>query len=251
MKRVVAIVLGFLLGVGPLAPAEAHHVGVFTPKDDDITKNFKEIKFSSQAGRFDVALKLFDDGIVHATMEKFEKELPPGLEDGLRAALKAKNLPGVELRLALFLAFMTRDRTRGAAARLRESSLEPAARRDQARKLVNAAWRYYNLADFVISRQDPKASVTLRMAFEDAQTFLGGVMIDPMWAAGSNPCNPRPAKTPAESAGAPGASQKTAGRDDGKAMAALALMERTLGEVIHEGARAARTGGAKQFLPRR
>lgn len=239
--------IGFVLGVGPLALAGAHHVGVFTPKDDDITKNFKEIKFSSQAGRFDVALKLFDDGIVHATMEKLEKELPPGLEDGLRAALKAKNLPGVELRLALFLAFMTRDRTRGAAAKLSESSLEPAARRDRARKLVNAAWRYYNLADFVISRQDPKASVRLRMAFEDAQTYLGGMLIDPMWAAGSNPCNPRPAKTPGE----PAEAAAKAGPDDGKAIAALALMERTLGEVIREGARAARTGGAKQFLPRR
>lgn len=250
MKRVVATVVGLVLCAGLLPLAGAHHVGVFTPKDDDITKNFKEIKFSSQAGRFDVALKLFDEGVVHATMEKFEKELPPGLEDGLRAALKVKNLPGVELRLALFLAFMTRDRILGASGKLREQTLPPDLRRDQARKLVNAAWRYYNLADFVISRQDPKASVTLRMAFEDAQTYLGGMLIDPMWAAGSNPCNPRPAKTPGEPAGAPGAT-RTAGPDDGKAMAALALMERTLGDVIRVGALAARTGGAKEFLPRR
>jgi len=132
VKRAPAIVLGGLLGVASLAPATAHHVGVFTPKDDDITKNFKDIKFASQAGRFDVALKLFDEGVVHATMEKFETELPRGLEDGLRAALKAKNLPGVELRLAIFLTFMTRDRIRSAAAKVREESLEPEQRRDHA-----------------------------------------------------------------------------------------------------------------------
>lgn len=248
MKGAVATVLASLLCAALLVPAAAHHVGVFTPKDDDITKNFKEIKFASQAGRFDVALKLFDDGIVHATMEKSEKALPPGLEDGLRAALKAKNLPGVELRLAVFLAFMTRERIRGASVKLQDRGLELEQRMEQTRKLLNAAWRYYNLGDFVISRQDPKASVTLRTAFEDAQTFLGGVMIDPMWAAGSNPCNPRPPVAPA---GTPLASVRPAGPDAQKALSALALMERTLGDTIREGALVARTGGAREFLPRR
>jgi len=231
VKRLVAIVLGLLLCAGSFAPAGAHHVGVFTPKDDDITKNFKEIKFASQAGRFDVALKLFDEGVVHDTMEKFEKELPPGLEDGLRAALKAQNLPAVELRLALFLAFVTKARVLSASGKLRDQTLPPEQRRAQARKLLNAAWRYYNLADFVISRQDPKASVALRMAFEDAQTYLGGMLVDPMWAAA--------------------AKVKPAEPDEGKAMAALVLMERTLGEVIRGGALVARKGGAKEFLPRR
>lgn len=248
MKRALIILFAPILCAALLVPAAAHHVGVFTPKDDDITKNFKEIKFASQAGRFDVALKLFDDGIVHATMEKSEKALPPGLEDGLRAALKAKNLPGVELRLAVFLAFMTRERVRSASEKLKDQSLSPEQRLEQARKLVNAAWRYYNLGDFVISRQDPKASVTLRTAFEDAQTFLGGVMIDPMWAAGSNPCNPRPPVAPA---GAPLASATPAGPDAQKALSALTLMERTLRDVIREGALVARTGGAREFLPRR
>lgn len=251
MKRAVACLIVAGVSAGVLASAGAHHVGVFTPKDDDITKNFKEIKFASQAGRFDVALKLFDDGIVHATMERFEKELPPGLEDGLRAALKSKNLPGVELRLAVVLAFMTRARVRSASEKLEATALPPNQRLEQARKLVNAAWRYYNLGDFVISRQNPRASVTLRTAFEDAQTFLGGVMIDPMWAAGSNPCNPRPPKTAGEPADPARVNSKPAEPDEGKAKGALALMERTLGEAIREGALVARTGGAKGFLPRR
>jgi hypothetical protein len=234
----VAGVAGVLLGVSALAPAAAHHVGVFTPRDDDITKNFKEIKFASQAGRFDVALRLFDEGVVHATMERFEKQLPAGLEDGLRAALKTKSLPGVELRLALFLAFMTRERVRSADAKLQEPGVEPEQRREQARKILTAAWRYYNLADFVFSRQNPKAAVALRMAFEDAQSYLGGTLADPMWAPGANPCSPRPVKT-------------GVGPDVEKARAALVVMERTLGEVIGEGALVVRKGGAKEFLPRR
>lgn len=231
MKRALPTLVGLVVCVGSLSVANAHHVGVFTPKDDSITKNFKDIKFASQAGRFDVALTLFDDGVVHETMEKFEKALPPGLEDGLRTALKGQNLPGVELRLALFLAFMTGDRIRSAMEKLEDQRLEPEQRREQARKLVNAAWRYYNLADFVISRQDPKASVILRTSFEDAQTFLGSTL------AGAD--------------GTAAVTPQRGGRDEGKALAALALTERTLGEVIRAGALAARSGTAKEFLPKR
>ena len=50
---------------------------------------------------------------------------------------------------------------------------------------MNAAWRYYNLADFVITMQDPKTAATLRIGCEDAATYLGGMMVDPMWAAGA------------------------------------------------------------------
>ena len=244
MRRVLALVFGIALAAGSAGLALAHHVGVFVPKDTDITLNFKQIKAASQAGRFDVALKLFDDGILHDTMEKHEKNLQPGLEDGLRAALKAKDLPGVELRLSLFLAFLTRERVRDATSRLSDAGIAPAERQEQARKILNAAWRYYNLADFVITKQDPKAGVALRMTFEDAQTFLGGMLVDPMWAAASNPCRPSAAKDPS------GANSRPAGPDEGKALAALALMEERLGEVIREGALVARKGGAKQFLPR-
>ena len=226
MKRTVVVAVALGLGLSPLTPTHAHHVGVFTPKDDDITKNFKDIKFASQAGRFDVALKLFEEGVVHETMERFEKALPPRLEDHLRAALKTQDLPGVESRLALFLAFMTRERVRTAVGRLREPRLQSEQRREQARKLLDAAWRYYNLADFVISRQDPKASVTLRLAFEDAQSFLGGTMVDPMWATGrSAPGTTTP----------PGVSPKGVRPDDEKAAAALNLMEGTLDEVLRRG----------------
>ena len=251
MRRALALILGIALIAGPVGLAPAHHVGVFTPKDTDVTVNFKQIKASAQAGRFDVAVKLFDDGILHDTMEKYEKNLPPGLEDGLRASLKASDLPGAELRLSIFLAFLTRERVGDAIARMKDPGMAREQRWEQVRKVLNAAWRYYNLADFVISKQNAKAAVALRMAFEDAQSYLGGMMVDPMWAAGSNPCNPRPAKTSEELAGAARVNSKPVVPNEGKALAALALMERTLGEVIREGALVARKGGAKEFLPRR
>ncbi len=231
LKRGVTIALTGLLNVSLLAPVGAHHVGVFTPKDDDITKNFKEIKFAGRAGRFDVSLKLFDDGIVHATMEKHEKSLPRGLEDGLRAALKAQDLPGTELRLTIFLAFLTRERIRDAMAKLQDPGLSPEQRPEHARKILNAAWRYYNLADFVITMQDPKAAATLRIGFEDAATYLGGMMVDPMWAAGGNA---KPAKP-----------------DEGKAAVVLDRMLETIQQYIVDGAAVARAGSAKKFLPRR
>lgn len=229
-QRAVAILAGALLSVSLLAPVHAHHVGVFNPKDDNITKNFKNIRFAGQAGRFDVALKLFDDGILHATMERYEKSLPSGLEEGLRASLKAQDLPGLELRLSIFLAFLGKERVGDAMKRLQDPGLSPERRREHARRILDAAWRYYNLADFVISRQDPKAAAAVRMAFEDAQTFLGGMMVDPMWAAAAN--------------------AKPAEPDERRASAAITLIDGTLGKVIRDGALVARRGGAKKFLPR-
>lgn len=231
MKRAVAPVLGVLLSVSALAPVDGHHLGAFSPKDTDITLNFKQIKVAAQVGGFDVAVKLFDEGVLHDTMEKHEKSLPPGLEDGLRASLKAKDLPGAELRLTIFLAFLTKERVADAMAKLKNRDLSPELRRDHARKVLDAAWRYYNLADFVISMRNPKASVAVRMAFEDAYTFLGSMMVDPMWAAGI------------------GAKPKEP--DEGKAAAVLAKIAETLAKFIADGVAAARAGRAKEFLPGR
>lgn len=182
MSILTGLLLALVLAIAPSGPAAAHHVGVFVPKDDDITKNFKEIKFAMAAGRFDVALRLFDDGVVHATMEKEEKRLPRGLEDRLRAALRAKDSTGVELRLAVFLTFMTRERLAFALERLHRADLAPERRRAEVRRVLDAAWRYYNLADFAVVSRDAKTSAALRLGFEDAYTFLGGAMVDPMWA---------------------------------------------------------------------
>lgn len=227
----LAIVFAALLLLPLPGPATAHHVGVYIPRDNDISKNFKDIKFAAQNGRFDLALRFFDDGIIHATMEKREKELPRGLEDGLRGALRAGDLPGIEMRLAVFLAFMTKERLADALGRLRKGDLPSERRRDHARKFVSAAWRYYNLADFVVTAQDPKTAVALRTGFEDVYTYLGSMMVDPMWAgAGSRPPAPP---------------------DERKATAALARMIEVSASFIGHGAKIAAAGGAKRFLPAR
>ncbi len=230
MRRLLALAASALI-LGVSVPAPAHHVGVYIPKDDDLSKNAKEIKFAAAAGRFELGLKLFDEGIVHATMEKHERRLPRGLEDGLRAAFARQDLPSVELPLAIFLAFLTTLRLEDAVARLQASTVAPERRRDQARKLIDAAWRYYNLADFVVSAQDPKAAVAVRMGFEDGQTYLGGMMVDPMWAAA--------------------ATAKPAKPDEAAASAAIARAIAALGTFITNGGAVARAGTAGRFLPRR
>ena len=229
MRR--ALVSALILFAAISDPAAAHHVGVFIPKDDDVTRNLKEVRFAAEAGRPVLAVKLFDEGIVHTTMEKEEKRLPRGLEDGLRAALHRQDRPGTELRLAIVLAFLTRERLSNARARIHRPDLRPDRRREQARKLINAAWRYYNLADFAITAQDARTGVALRMGFEDAQTYLGGMMVDPMWAAAAN--------------------AKPAEPDEGKATAAIDGMVRILARFMADAARIARAGQAGRFLPRR
>ena len=224
------LALALAISIGAVVPAAAHHVGVFIPRDDDVTKNFKEIKFAVEAGRFELALRLFDDGVVHATMEKEEKRLPRGLEDGVRAALRAKDRPGVELRLAVFLTFMTRDRLAFALERLRRADLPPGRRREQVRRVLDAAWRYYNLADFAVGSRDAQASAALRLDFEDAYTYLGSAMVDPMWA---------------------GAASTRASRvDEAKATAAVGRLIETSGRFIAHGGAPGRTGTGTRPPPR-
>jgi len=78
--------------------ASAHHVGAYVPKDNAVTTNFKQVKFSVQAKKYDVALRLFDAGPLRAEMRAHAATLPPGLEDGTRAALAAGDGPEVERR---------------------------------------------------------------------------------------------------------------------------------------------------------
>ena len=94
--------LPFLALVVAPAPALAHHVGAYTPQDNELTTNFKQVKFSVQAGKFDVARRLFEAGALRAQMRAKAATLPPGLESGTRAALQAGDAPEVERRLMIF-----------------------------------------------------------------------------------------------------------------------------------------------------
>ena len=165
---IAARVAGALLGMIFLtAPAAAHHTGVYTPKDNAITENFKQVKFSAQAGKFDVALRLYDAGPLRAEMQARATALPEGLEARTRAALLARDAAEAERGLATFFVALARDLALEADRQL-AAGAAPAA---VGPRFLEAIWRYYNLADFVIGQRDARASVAMRLAYDDAETL--------------------------------------------------------------------------------
>src|SRR3989442_34934 len=154
-----------------ITPAAAHHVGAYVPKDNAVTTNFKQVKFSVQARKFDVALRLFETGALRAEMRPHAATLPAGLEDGTRAALAAGDGPEVERRLMIFFAALSRDLALEADRRIARADATADTRVATGRKFLEAIWRYYNLVDFAVASRDNKASVALRLAFDEAETY--------------------------------------------------------------------------------
>jgi len=154
------------------SPAVAHHVGSYVPRDNAITTNFKQIKFSVQAKRFDVALQLFEQGAVRAEMRAQAATLPPGLEAGTRAALRASDGLEAERRLMIFFAALARDLAVEADRQLGEPGVTPETRAATGRKFLEAIWRYYNLVDFAVAMRDSKSSVAVRLAFDEAEGYV-------------------------------------------------------------------------------
>ena len=152
--------------------AGAHHVGAYVPRDNAVTTNFKQVKFSVQAKKFDVALQLFEAGALRAEMRGHAATLPAGLEEGTRAALKAGDGAEVERRLMLFFAALARDLAREADRHLADGAATAEVRAATGRKFLEAIWRYYNLVDFAVSVRDNKTSVALRLAFDEADTYV-------------------------------------------------------------------------------
>ena len=165
----IALVLLLALAT---SPAVAHHVGAYTPRDNDITTNFKQIKFSLQARKFDVALRLFDDGALRAAMREKAAILPAGLESGTRAALESKDAPEVERRLMIFFAALSRELAIEAERQVADPKLSPQARAATGQRFLEAMWRYYNLVDFAVSSRDNKSSTAVRLAFDEAEGYV-------------------------------------------------------------------------------
>ena len=155
-------------------PAAAHHVGTYVPSDNEISANFKQIKFSIQAGKFEVARRLFETGAVLVEMRARTARLPIGLEAATRAALGAGDGPRVERCLMVFFAALSRDLALEADRRVAATNEAAATRAAEGRKFLEAIWRYYNLVDFAVSQYDPKASVAVRLAFDDAEGYARG-----------------------------------------------------------------------------
>ena len=166
------------------SPAAAHHVGSYVPQDNAVTTNFKQVKFSVQAQKYDVALRLFEAGPLRAEMRAHAATLPPGLEDGTRAALAAGDGREVERRLMIFFAALSRDLALEADRQIARAEASAEARAATGRKFLEAIWRYYNLVDFAVATRDNKASVAVRLAFDEAEGYVkpanaGAVPVDP------------------------------------------------------------------------
>ena len=195
-----------LLAVALLAttggPAPAHHVGAYVPRDNEVSANFKQIKFSIQARKFDVALRLFETGKLRAEMRvqaaRLPAGLPAGLEEATRAALGAGDGLRAERDLMVFFAVLVRDLVLDADRRVGDAKETATARASAGRKYLEAIWRYYNLVDFAVSQYDPKAAVAVRLAFDEAEGYAQG---GPAAVGGSGAPVSRPVT--ARAAGAP------------------------------------------------
>jgi hypothetical protein len=163
----VAVLTLLLISIS--APVRAHHVGAYVPRDNEVSANFKQIKFSAQAQKFAVALKLYEDGALRRELSRQAPTLPPGLDASIRSALKAGDGSGVETGLMVFFAALVRDLALEADRRLADARTAPAVRVAGGSKFLEAIWRYYNLVDFAVSQRDPKAATAVRLAFEEAE----------------------------------------------------------------------------------
>jgi hypothetical protein len=156
-----------LLSAAPLA--SAHHVGAYVPRDNDVSANFKQIKFSMQAQKFAVASTLYEGGALRRELSRQAATLPPGLDASIRGALKAGDARGAETGLMVFFAALVRDLALEADRQLADARAPAAARVAGGGKILEAIWRYYNLVDFAVSQRDSKAATAVRLAFEDAE----------------------------------------------------------------------------------
>ena len=164
-----ALAFAFLLTTA--VPVGAHHVGAYVPRDNEVSANFKQIKFSIQARKFDVALRLFEAGALRAEMRAQAARLPAGLEEAMQAALHAGDGPRAERDLMVFFAGLIRDLALEADRRLADTAEAAPARVAAGQKFLEAIWRYYNLVDFAVSQYDPKAAVAVRLAFDEAEGY--------------------------------------------------------------------------------
>jgi hypothetical protein len=185
LHLVAAAALATALAVAPgPSPASAHHVGAYTPRDNPVSANFKQLKFAIQARKFDVARRLFEEGAVRREMRARAARLPAGLEGALRAALVEGRGDVAERALAVFFAALARDLAVEADRQLADRAAPAEARAATAARFLEAIWRYYNLVDFVIAQRDGKASVAMRLAFDEAEGLVKGTAAP----AAVNPC---------------------------------------------------------------
>jgi hypothetical protein len=156
------------------APAAAHHVGAWAPRDNEVSANFKQLKFAVQAQKFAVARQLYAEGALRRELRARGPALPPGLDEAITAALAAGDARQAEGGLMVFIAALVRDLALEAERQVSDAALAPAARTAAGRKFLEAIWRYYNLVDFAVTQRDPKAATAVRLAFDEAEGYAKG-----------------------------------------------------------------------------
>ena len=168
---IATLAIAALLALLSTAPASAHHVGAYVPRDNEVSANFKQIKFSMQAQKFPVARALYERGALRREMGKLAASLPPGLDQSIHGALERGDARTAETGLMVFFAALVRDLALRADSQLADAHASPAARVAGGGKILEAIWRYYNLVDFAISQRDPKSATAVRLAFEEAEGY--------------------------------------------------------------------------------
>jgi len=171
VKRAGLVLALLVIAAGPAA---GHHVGAWTPRDNEVSANFKQIKFALQGGKLAVARQLYEAGRLRRELRAQADRLPPGLDDSIRAALAAGDVRSTERGLMVFFVALTRDLAREADRQLADAAAPREARVASARKFLEAIWRYYNLVDFAVSQYDPRAATAVRLAFDEAEGYTKG-----------------------------------------------------------------------------
>jgi hypothetical protein len=169
MARLAAVGLTVCALVLTSGPARAHHVGSYVPRDNAVSANFKQLKFSLQARKFDVAARLYETGALKKELRARAATLPAGLENRIGEALRAQDARAAETGLLVFFAALIRELALDADRMLADAREPAAARVASAGKFLEAIWRYYNLVDFAVTQRDAKAATAVRLAFDDAE----------------------------------------------------------------------------------
>jgi len=114
----------------------------------------------------------FEEGALRRELRKQATTVPAGLEASIRAALAAGDARAAEAGLMVFFAALVRGLALEADRQLADAHTAPATRVASGGKILEAIWRYYNLVDFAVSQRDPKAATAVRLAFEEAESYV-------------------------------------------------------------------------------
>jgi hypothetical protein len=169
--RLVRLALGLILMLATVPPAAGHHVGVWTARDNEVSTNFKQIKFALQAGKLDVARQLYETGALRRDLQSQAARLPAGLDASIRTALTAGDARAAERGLMVFFVALTRNLAQEADRQVADAGASRETRLASSRKFLEAIWRYYSLVDFAVAQYDPKAAAAVRLAFDEAEGY--------------------------------------------------------------------------------